>query len=237
MPQCIGIIAITGPGASACYNVLTKTGDHPEIAMHHFPFAAYKPFVEKNDWVGMADKILESIARVKAAGADFVIIPSNTPHYGYKRIASNSPIPVLNLIDITVDACQRYGKVAVLGTKPTMEGALYAKPLSGSGVIPVIPEPELRDEINAIIYKIIDGAVTDGDISQLSEKLKGLDCEAYILGCTELPVVFNEAILGKPCIDTTSILAEAALERANTPIKGGIQGASSMFNMGGSGAV
>jgi len=185
--------------------------------MHAFSFKRYKEVIIKQDWDGLANIILESIYKLKLAGADFVIIPSNTPHYGFKRINDESPLPVLNLISLTADECQRLGfkKVAVLGTTLTMKNGLYADPLKTRGIDSVIPDNELCDSINSLIMdKIIPSKINPLNVRKIADAINNIACDAVILGCTELPEVYNQGNINKPIIDTTRLLACKALEFA-----------------------
>src|SRR3989338_9470421 len=105
----IGIVDITTVGACICANAIvakaaeTLGNAHPEFTLHAFPFSKYREAIDQQDWSEVAELILASIQKLKAAGADFAIIPSNTPHYAFDQIMARSPLPVLNLIEIIVD--------------------------------------------------------------------------------------------------------------------------------------
>src|SRR5689334_17676944 len=106
----IGIVDITTVGACICANEIVSlaakndpSGKHPEFTLHSFSFDEYKKHVVSQDWNALALKILKSIEKLKLTGAEFIIIPSNTPHYAIKFIQEKSPLPVLNLIEITAN--------------------------------------------------------------------------------------------------------------------------------------
>lgn len=224
MPH-IGIVNITTVGACICANEIVaesarqdKTGKHPEFTMHAFSFDQYKALVIKQDWHGLAKKILESIQLLKSAGADFIVIPSNTPHYAIDVIQKQSPIPVLNLIELVADECHRRGfsQVAVLGTKFTMQGGLYDKLLKDRNITPVIPDENTCERIHRLIMdEIIPSKINIDIVEQVKKDIQSLNCEAVILGCTELPEVYNEKNLRIPAIDTTRLLARKAVEFAS----------------------
>jgi len=218
----IGIVDITTIGACICANAIVAeaakedlSGGHPEFTMHAFSFHRYKELVIKQNWIGLADVILESIAILKSAGAEFIIIPSNTPHYAIKIIQNKSPLPVINLIDVVVDECCRrgYSQVAVLGTKFTMQGGLYDKPLREKKITVVTPDEKACEKIHDLIMnEIIPSKVNPDTVKRVKKDIKQLNCNAVILGCTELPEIYDEAKLGMPVIDTTRLLACKALE-------------------------
>lgn len=212
----IGIVVITVPGGNVCMDQIAKTLDHPIVVSVTRPFSAYKPAVETKNWHLMASLILENLQTLHRAGATFAIIPSNTPHYAYDLYAPSSPIPVLNILDISVAHCETkgYRKVAVLGTKQTMADGLYSKKLEAKGIEAVVPEPEIQLLLHRLI---MDELVPKGDkadaafVLEMAIKLRTISCDAFILGCTELPIVFTPENLGKPVIDTTRLLGDAAI--------------------------
>ena len=221
----IGIVDITTIGACICANEIValaakddiqKTGAHPEFTMHAFSFHLYKELVLKKDWDGLAKLVLQSIHKLQKTGADFIIIPSNTPHYAIHAISAASPLPVLNLIEITANECKRLGfrKAAILGTKATMEGGLYTSYLEKNLITPIIPEPIEMENINKLIFdEIIPSKINVSNVEKVRQDILRLDCDGIILGCTELPEVYNEHnLIGKKVVDTTRLIAKKALE-------------------------
>lgn len=217
----IGIVDITTVGACICANEIValaarsdSSGRHPEFTMHSFSFDEYKELVISQNWTALAIKILKSIEKLKLAGAEFIIIPSNTPHYGIKLIQEKSSLPVLNLIELTANECHRngYKRVGVLGTKFTMQAGLYDTYLKERGITPVIPDENTCEKINRLIMEeIIPSKINPKNVEEVKVLIQQLDCDAVILGCTELPEVFNSQKLGRPAIDTTRLLARVAL--------------------------
>lgn len=223
----IGIVNITTIGACICANEIVSraasedsTGNHPEFTMHAFPFIEYKKLVLSQDWTAIAVKIVDSIKKLQHSGAEFIIIPSNTPHYGIRLIQERSPLPVLNLIELTANECQKKGfrRVAVLGTKFTMQGGLYDNYLKERGITPVIPDERCCEKIHQLIMdEIIPSKINSRSVEEVRALIQSLECDAVILGCTELPEVFNSTNIGKPAIDTTRLLAHEALAIAMKP--------------------
>lgn len=219
----IGIVDITTVGACICANEIVAEANriglgnnHPEFTLHAFPFEKYKLILQQK-WEQVAEIIIASIEKLQKAGADFVIIPSNTPHFCFALIQQNSPLPVLNLIEITVAECvqRRFNKVAVLGTLLTMQGGLYNKLLLQNNMQPVIPTLEVCERIQRlIINEIMVAQINPVSVAQVASEIKNLNCDSIILGCTELPEVYNEKNLGRPTIDTTRLLAHKALDYA-----------------------
>ncbi|CAF1095202.1 unnamed protein product [Adineta ricciae] len=220
----IGIVDITTAGACLCANEIvaqsakiTLSKKHPEFTMHAFSYDQYYDLIHRKDWINLAKKICESIELLSKVGADFIIIPSNTPHYAIEMIDQNSPLPVISLIDIVTDECHRkgYKKVLVLGTKQTMQGGLYDEVLKAKNILSIIPTDDVCDKIeNLIRNEIIPSKINSMTVENIQKDIEKYDCDAIILGCTELPIVYDENNLGKPVVDTTRLLAHYALQFA-----------------------
>ena len=220
----IGIVDITTVGACLCANEIvaqaakiSSSKKHPEFTMHSFSYDQYSDCIQRQDWISLANKICQSIKLLEKVGANFVIIPSNTPHYAMDLIEKNSPLTVVNLIKIVADECHQkgYSKVLVLGTKLTMQGGLYNNVLNSKNITSVIPTDNVCEKIEHLIRnEIIPSKINLTTVEDVAKDIKQYDCDAVILGCTELPVVFNADNLGKPVVDTTRLLAYYALQLA-----------------------
>lgn len=217
----IGIVDVTTVGSTICQRRLNELGgpegDHPPFAVHSIPFKEYRPAVINKDWDTMSTLIKKSIEQLQKMKIDFIIIPSNTPHYAYNEFARNSTIPIINLIEITAHACKEAGlkRVAILGTKATMTGGLYKNNLERKNMSLVVPSEKICESIhNFIMDEIVPGKVTEETRQKILKLIQSIDCDGYILGCTELPEVYNSHELGKTAIDTTRLLAEVAFKIA-----------------------
>lgn len=217
----IGIVDITTVGATIAQRRISELGGalgkYPEFAVHSLPFVQYREAVLSQDWKRLGELVAYSIERLDRIGVDFIIVPSNTPHYAYAQYTSTTKTPVLNLIEITAKACQAAGlkQVAILGTEATMTGGLYESAISSLGMNLVVPEAATRQAIHHfIVDEIIPEKINASTKSHVEDLVKAIDCDGYILGCTELPEVFSESDLDKPSIDTTRLLAEVAFNLA-----------------------
>ena len=220
----IGIVDITTVGACLCANEIVaeaakndSSGRHPEFTMHAFSFDQYDNCIRGKDWPSLANRIGQSIKLLAKAGADFIIIPSNTPHYAIDQIQANSPLTVVNLIKIVAEQCHQRGfrKILVLGTKLAMQGGLYNEVLQSKNITPIIPSNDVCDKIEHLIRnEIIPSKINPSTVEDIRKEIEKYDCDAVILGCTELPVVYNETNLGKPVVDITRLLAHYALKLA-----------------------
>lgn len=217
----IGIVDVTTVGSTLCQRRINELGgplgDHPEFAVHSIPFIEYRPAVINKDWKNVARLVSLSIEKLSRLNINFIIIPSNTPHYAYDDFSRSSPVPVLDLIEVTARACQeaKIKKVAILGTKSTMTGGLYKQKIENKGMILVVPPEESCNAIDKFIMEeIVPGKVNEHTRQKVLKLIQAIDCDGFILGCTELPEVYSATDLGKVAIDTTRLIAEVAFNIA-----------------------
>lgn len=217
----IGIVDVTTVGSTICQRRLNELGGpegkHPEFAVHSIPFVEYRQAVIDCDWDKVAELVQRSIAKLELLNVDFIIIPSNTPHYAYEKFAAFSKVPILNLIEVTADKCRdlKLKKFAILGTQATMSGGLYQGKLQEQGIELVVPPKHICDSVHHFIMdQIVPGKVDEQTRSCTLALIKSIDCDGYIFGCTELPEVYSSADVGKPAVDTTRLLAEVAFDIA-----------------------
>jgi aspartate racemase len=193
---------------------------HPEITMHSFPLADYMPFVSALDWEGVAGLLLKSAEKVAHAGADFAICPCNTAHEAFKVMRPRSPLPWLHIAEVVADDAARHGwsKVGILGSSCLMEGKLYPEVLSERGIESVIPNAEQREQINGFIFsELVQGNFKSstrdyfrGAVAELANR----GCDAVVMGCTEIPLILEPEDVEVPLLDSTRLLAKAALEES-----------------------
>jgi aspartate racemase len=223
----IGILAGTAEGAALCYRTICREAEgimgrhaHPEITMHTFSLRTYLDLIERKDWSAIAALLSESSAKLSNGGADFIICPNNTLHLAYHQVISS--IPWLHLAEVVAEeAAQRgYRRVAVLGTRLLMEGPVYAERLDKAGIEQILPEADDRTRIQDIILtELIRGQVTRQSQIYLYDAISRMNaggCEAVILGCTELPLLIGEEDPALPILDSTRLLARAAVMRATS---------------------
>ncbi|KAJ5450316.1 uncharacterized protein N7458_006765 [Penicillium daleae] len=189
------------------------------IITHTPQFEEINQAVKTDDFDSLAAVLSESINRTAQAGADFAIMPSNTPHIVFNETAEKSTIPVLSILEVTASHCETHGykRVGILGTKPTIRRALYDAPLAKRGIISVYTSESERDLVHDIIQtELIRGIYSKQTCDTLVSIASRLvpKCDAIILGCTELPLILNEENCGIKVVDTTRILAHAALDFA-----------------------
>jgi aspartate racemase len=196
---------------------------HPEVTVHTFPLGWYERYIEAGDWDAVGNLMVRSAEKVAKAGADFIICPDNTIHQAFDRVAEKSRLPWLHIAEIvaTEAAHQNYRRVGVLGTRYLMEGPVYANKLAEQGIEQLIPTANDRKRINTIIFdELVNGQFNVNSrvyFTKVIDRLKSQGCEAVILGCTEIPLLINREDSSLPTLDSTRLLARAALKKAMTP--------------------
>ncbi|KAJ5167373.1 uncharacterized protein N7482_006154 [Penicillium canariense] len=220
----IGICIPTIEGGVVCHQEIGREAmrrgiAYPPIVTHTPLYAGIKQAVQTDDFDSLVAVLSDSINRTAKAGADFAIIPSNTPHIVYSETAEKSVIPVLSILDVTADHCKKHGykRVGILGTTPTARRRLYDAPLEKRGITSVYPSESDQDLVHDIIQtQLVCGIFLDETRDKLVRIAKQLapHCDAIILGCTELPLILNEENCMIKVVDTTRILSHAALDLA-----------------------
>ena len=227
MSKHIGIVACSAEGAALCYRTICKEGtnvlgkhNHPEISMHNFPLSEYMKYIEIGEWEGVADIMLTSVRKLAKIGADFAICPDNTIHQAFEQVTRKSPIPWLHIAEeVVVEAKKNnYQCLGILGTQYLMEGPVYSSKISSSGIGYMIPDEKNRLGINQIIFdELVNAIFTPQALSYFKgviNKLKNKGCDSVVLGCTEIPLLVTKDNSPLPILDSTRILAKAALRRA-----------------------
>lgn len=227
MPSHIGIVACSAEGAALCFRTICTEGAallgpyaHPEISMHAHSLSDYVRALEAGDVSAVARLMLASAHKLSAAGARFLICPDNTIHQAFALVAPQSPLPWLHIADaVTAQAQQRgFRRVGILGTRYLVESSVYPERFAASGIEAVTPAPEARLAVHrAIMEELVYGVFDPKTTAQLQSilfDLKNDGCDAAVLACTELPLVLDETTSPLPLLDSTRLLALAALRKA-----------------------
>jgi aspartate racemase len=223
----IGIVACSAEGAALCYRTICSEGaslmgphNHPEVSMHTPPFADHVNCMRAGDWQGVADQLIASAGKLAAIGADFVICPDNTAHRAMHLVHSRSPLPWLHIAEeVARESARRgYRKVGLTGTRTLVESEVYPEKLAALGITFVRPDLEQRERIDDIIFQeLVRGIFTRESLQYLGTvvaAMKSAGCDAVVLGCTEIPLLVGTETLPLPTLDSTRLLARAALARA-----------------------
>ncbi len=228
MTRHVGIVAVSAEGAALCFRTFCVEGAelmgrhaHPEVSLHCHPLSDYMRFMEAGDWRGVADLMLSSAEKLAAVGAELLICPDNTAHQAFDRVQERSPLPWLHIAEVVAAEAERSGhrRLAVLGTRYLMEGPVYRDKLEARGIEWRIPAPEERKQIDATIFDdLVHGRFEPAARDYFGDVIKRLrdedGCDAAVLGCTEIPILVSPTDSVLPTLDSTRLLARAALREA-----------------------
>ncbi len=223
----IGIVACSVEGAALCYRTIALEGAaligphaHPEVSLHNHALAEYMEFIDRDDWRGVGELMLSSALNLAKTGSDFLICPDNTIHRALPFIRERSPLPWLHIAEVVADEAVRRGfrKIGITGTKYLTDSEVYPEALSARGLQYLRPTREEREEINRIIMdELVNGIFKPEAVTyfqQVVAALKTQGCDAVVLGCTEIPLIMNDANSPLPVLDSTRLLARAAVAHA-----------------------
>ncbi len=194
--------------------------DHPEVCMHTHSLAQYMDYIYADNWQGVADLMLSSAKKLVRTGTDFLICPDNTIHQALPLVRPHSPAPWLHIAEeVAAEALRRgYHQIGILGTRYLVSSEVYPEKFAERGLGYVRPSEPEREQINSIIFdELVYGQFRDGSLSyfqQVIETLKRQGCDAVVLGCTEIPLLVNDSNSPLPTLDSTRLLARAALRCA-----------------------
>jgi aspartate racemase len=227
MAKHIGIIACSAEGAALCYRTICMEAPrvmgehrHPEITMHTHPLSDYMVHIRSGAWEKVGELMLSSAEKVHRAGADFAVCPDNTIHQAFPFVGARSPLPWLHIAETVGDEAKRRGfrRLAILGTKYLMTGPVYPDALMKLGIGYEIPENEDREKIDSIIFtQLVNGIFAEKTrlyFNDVMALFKERGCDAAVLGCTEIPLIVDPQDSPIPTLDSTRLLAGAALKKA-----------------------
>ena len=227
MAKHIGIVGCSAEGAALCYRTICGEAPplmgehmHPEVSMHTHPLAEYMVHIRAGDWEKVAALMLSSTEKLSRIGARFAVCPDNTIHEAFDLVKAKSLIPWLHIAEaIATEArTQGYRQLALLGTKYLVTGPVYPDTLKKFDIAVQIPAENDRERIDEIIFKeLVNGIFTEESrryFNDVIDQLKNRGCEAAILGCTEIPLLVDPDDCPLPVLDSTRLLARAALKEA-----------------------
>jgi aspartate racemase len=223
----IGIVAVSAEGAALCYRTICTEGPawlatrtHPPVTMHTHPLSEYLRLLRLGRWEDVARLLHSSAGTLVRAGAELLICPDNTLHQALDLVRSDSAVPWLHIAEevASVASSRRFRCLGILGTRYLMEGPVYGAKLGARGIRHEIPDAETRVMIDGIILEeLIEGRFEDRAreyVRSAIQRLGERGCDAVVLGCTELPLLVSENHSPLPALDSTRILASAALREA-----------------------
>jgi aspartate racemase len=226
-PRHLGIVAVSAEGAALCYRTICAEGaetfgrhGHPEVSLHTTPLADYMRPIDADRWDEVGEMMLASGERLRRAGAELLLCPDNTVHQGLDLVRARSPLPWLHIAEevAAVAAARGFRRLLVLGTRYLMEGPVYPTKLAANGIAHEIPDPQDRARINQVIFDdLVYGRIEDAardDFARIIAAGRARRCDAVVLGCTEIPLLIDDTHSPLPTLDSTRILARAALRAA-----------------------
>lgn len=224
----VGLIGGIGPESTVPYYLDIVYGIQKRVGRPYFPELVIESlsvfrvleYCRQNDRQGLADYMVQGIRHLAAAGADFAVMTGNTPHMVFDEIAARSPIPLLSIVEASASEAARcgYHRLGLLGTGATMRGTWFQKPFEKAGMDMIVPqEAEIAYIADKIENEIEYGKVTDEVRARMQAIVDRLiqeeHIDALVLGCTELPLVFQDMTLPVPVLDTRQIHIQAIMEK------------------------
>jgi len=220
----IGVLAHSADGAALCFLEMVREGcrrlgahQHPEITLSILPMGPALEYYERNDLPAVRAHLTRTARRLANAGCDFFVCPAHTAHIALELPGEPLPLPGLHIAEIVAVRAKadRYPRVGLLGTKWTMEGPVYPAAFARHGIAlrtPAAPDRALVDEI--IFGELTQGRLIDSSRAEYVRIIEGLKqegCDAVALGCTEIPLLITPEVSPLPTLDSTRLLARAAV--------------------------
>ena len=227
MPEHIGIVGCSAEGAALCYKTICVEAQklmgalrHPAVSMHTPPLERYMVAITTGDWDSVGRIMADSASKLAQIGAEFAICPDNTVHRAFDMAVAHSPIPWLHIADeVAAEAKkQGYRRLGILGTVYTMTGPVYPFSLEKQRIRHETPNEPDRFRIDQIIMdELVHGVFTEPSrqyYNKVIQKFKTQGCDAAVLGCTEIPLLVDPNDCPLSTLDSTRILAQAAIRRS-----------------------
>ncbi|MDL4776877.1 aspartate/glutamate racemase family protein [Actinomadura xylanilytica] len=229
----LGILAHSTEGAALCFRAFCQRGftelgphEHPDVTLDCISMARSMDAWDSGDHQSIRATLATSVQRLAHAGADFFACPDNTAHMALEQPGEDLALPGLHIADAVAAQASRDGRerVAVLGTRYTMDGPVYPRALAAHGIQAEIPDADDRRTVNEIIFaELVNGVFTEparDAYLAVIERLAARGCDAVALVCTEIPLLITPEVSPLPTLDSTRLLAAAAFDTAigRTPL-------------------
>jgi aspartate racemase len=223
----IGILAHSADGAALCFLEMVREAarqlgahDHPEITLSVLPMAPALERYRCNDLAGVRAHLTRTARRLAAAGCDFFVCPDNTAHIAFELPGEPLPLPGLHIAEIVAQRARADGRrcVGLLGTRWTMEGPTYPEAFARHGIALRTPAAGDRALVDRVIFdELCQGRLVEASKAEyvrVIEQLERDGCDAVALGCTEIPLLVTPEVSPLPTLDSTRLLARAAVDAA-----------------------
>lgn len=223
----LGLIGGVGPESTLSYykgildGVQKKMGTSylPPLTIESLSCFEVIRMSSQNDTAGLTDYLLSGIRNLAAAAAEIGALSCNTGHLVFEQLQELSPIPLISIVEITCAEAHQcgYRKVGLIGTKATMENDFFKKPFYRNGIEVIVPGiAEQNDIADRILHELELGIVTNETIFRFKEIAESMiatkKINALILGCTELPLVFDQIKTAVPVLDTMQLHINALVQ-------------------------
>ena len=225
----IGILAHSGDGAALCFLEMIREAarrlgahEHPEITLSILPMGPSLELYRRKDLAGVRAHLGRTIRRLADAGCDFFVCPDNTAHIALELPGEEWPLPALHIAEIVAERARADGRrcVGLLGTRWTMEGPVYPAAFARRGIGLRTPPADDRALVDRVIFdELTQGRIVDASRREYLRVVEGLEregCDAVALSCTEIPLLVTPDVSPLPTLDSTRLLARAAVDAALT---------------------
>jgi aspartate racemase len=223
----VGLLAHSADGAALCFLELVRESArrlgehlHPEITLSLQPMAPVLEAYERGELRAARTHLTRTASRLAAAGCEFFACPDNTAHLALEEPGEPLPLPGLHIADLVARRAKADGRrcVGLLGTRWTMTGPAYPRALTRAGLALKVPPEEAREAVNRVIFEeLCQGVIREDSRAMLVRTIRGLErdgCDVVALSCTELPLIVRPDDSPLPTLDSTRLLARAAVEVA-----------------------
>ena len=227
MPRHIGIVACSAEGAALCYRTICTEGPallgahaHPDVSMHTHSLGEYMELIYRGDWRGVGALMSSSANKLASIGADFMICPDNTIHQALPFVTPQASRPWLHIAEVVAASAVERGfrRLGLTGTRWLVQSEVYPEKLTARGLQYLRPSEVDLNETNRIIMdELVYGVFKPESVAGFQRVIRGFaeqGCDAVVLGCTEIPLIMNDGNSSLPTLDSTRLLARAALRRA-----------------------
>ena len=220
----IGILAHSADGSALCYLEVVRESArllgahrHPEITLSILPMAPAMEAYARQDLAAVRAHLADTARRLADAGCDFFVCPDNTAHLALETAGPPLPLPGLHIAALVAERARRDGRrrIGLLGTRWTMEGPVYPAAFARAGLELRVPPPAERAFVDAVIFdELCQGVIAEASRTRYVRIIRDLEregCDAVALSCTEIPLLVTPEVSPLPTLDSTRLLAQAAV--------------------------